>query len=473
MRLPKPLACARELKPRKTTAEETERWPPARQGALSDLWEAVQVAVEKAGEETVLPPGVRTNANDWVLAGVRMPKGRVATAQRQWQVFMSAAPAYPEGTFRQRGIAVVSGAMPHIVHTWVTLHMLRRTGSTLPVELWFLEAELPTKRLGVALEAAGATIRVFPPGVERLGGFALKAAALLLSGFEEVLLLDADNVPVRDPVLLFESPLFEASGIVLWADYWDSAAAPDAAAVLALPADTVLPAGSFESGQMLFNKRRAWRAIQLAAFMNIHSTLYYELLTNFMGKGDKETFAFATLATNGSYALAPTAAGSAGIMKMHCNKHQTHCWQEFGGNTMVQHDLQGHMMFLHTNFRPKWNLQLPDDFREYRRRWQVLQPGSRSFRDEAFLQLNGRDPEAEAVSELVALKCSPWLAAYLHATGAPADEAMGGFHPLHNGMDFRRPFRWGITGTYLEFTGISLGDRLKKLKRHLKNQGLI
>lgn len=473
MRLPNPLVCASDVKADGTAAEETERLLPPKQEALTDLWEGVQRAVRSAGQDTVRPPGSRTNADDWVMRGIRMPKDHVAAARRQWQAFLSAAPGYPQGQFRHRGIAIVSGSTPHMVPTWVTLHMLRRTGSVLRVELWFLEAELPTKRLGAALQAKGAKLCVFPRGVERLGGFALKAAALLLSGFEEVLLLDSDNMPVRDPALLFDSPLFAASGALLWPDYWDSAAAPDAAGVLALPAGTVLPGGSFESGQMLFNKRRMWRAIQLAAFMNIHSALYYELLTNFMGKGDKETFAFAVMATNGSYALVPTPAGSAGIMKMHCNKHQTHCWQEFAGNTMVQHDLQGSIMFLHTNFRPKWNLQLPDDFREYRRRWQMLQPGSRSFQDVLFLQLGGRDPEAEAVAELAALECSPWLTAYLRAMGAPAREVLRGFHPLHNGMDFRRPYRWGISGPYLDFTGISLGDRLKKLKRQLKHRGLI
>lgn len=77
----------------------------------------------------------------------------------------------------------------------------------------------------------------------------------------QVLLLDSDNIPVRDLAPLFESPLFVASGALLWPDYWESAAAPDAAAVLALPAGTALPAGSFESGQMLFNKRRQGRHV--------------------------------------------------------------------------------------------------------------------------------------------------------------------------------------------------------------------
>ena len=43
--------------------------------------------------------------------------------------------------------------------------------------------------------------------------------------------------------------------------------------------------------------------------------LYYELLSNFMGKGDKETFAYALLATGGSYALVPKPVGAVGVNK--------------------------------------------------------------------------------------------------------------------------------------------------------------
>ena len=49
--------------------------------------------------------------------------------------------------------------------------------------------------------------------------------------------------------------------------------------------------------------------------MNVHAALYYELLSNFMGKGDKETFAYAMLATGTRYTLASTPVGSVGVMK--------------------------------------------------------------------------------------------------------------------------------------------------------------
>lgn len=60
------------------------------------------------------------------------------------------------------------------------------TGCVLPVELWFLERELPTPELQGALEAMGATTRRLPEAVAELSGFAMKSATLLLSGFEEV-----------------------------------------------------------------------------------------------------------------------------------------------------------------------------------------------------------------------------------------------------------------------------------------------
>ena len=53
----------------------------------------------------------------------------------------------------------------------------------------------------------------------------------------------------------------------------------------------------------------------LAVFMNLHSQLYYELLSNFMGKGDKESFGYALLAVGQSYRLSGTPVGSVGLDK--------------------------------------------------------------------------------------------------------------------------------------------------------------
>ena len=54
--------------------------------------------------------------------------------------------------------------------------------------------------------------------VERLGGWELKPYAVMHSRFREVLLLDADNVPVRDPSFLFDRPEYRDTGALFWPD---------------------------------------------------------------------------------------------------------------------------------------------------------------------------------------------------------------------------------------------------------------
>lgn len=56
----------------------------------------------------------------------------------------------------------------------------------------------------------------------------------------------------------------------------------------------------------------------LAAFFNMQSGFYYELFSNFMGKGDKESFAFAFAATNTPYYKVPYPVGSVGQMRSYC-----------------------------------------------------------------------------------------------------------------------------------------------------------
>ncbi len=57
-----------------------------------------------------------------------------------------------------------------------------------------------------------------------LKGFALKAFALaFVTTFRQVLLLDADNMPLVDPGPLFSDPSFKAAGNLFWPDYWYNA----------------------------------------------------------------------------------------------------------------------------------------------------------------------------------------------------------------------------------------------------------
>ena len=95
-------------------------------------------------------------------------------------------------------------------------------------------------------------------------GFYMKAAVVALSSFEEVLLLDSDQVPTQDVTLLFKSREFHATGALLWPDFWHASWALDAAKIIDIRRKH-MPTLSFESGQMLLNKTRC----ELQCFCNI------------------------------------------------------------------------------------------------------------------------------------------------------------------------------------------------------------
>jgi hypothetical protein len=51
-----------------------------------------------------------------------------------------------------------------------------------------------------------------------LAGWESKVFAVQHAPYEEVLFLDADNLPARDPSFLFDEPLYRQTGAVFWPD---------------------------------------------------------------------------------------------------------------------------------------------------------------------------------------------------------------------------------------------------------------
>ena len=126
------------------------------------------------------------------------------------------------------------------------------------------------------------------PPVRRLNGWELKPYALIHSSFAEVLLLDADNVAVRNPEFLFVEPEYQRCGAIFWPDYnrlgrnrsiWEICGV------------AFKDEPEFESGQIVVDKARCWKALQLAMHLNEWSDYYYEHIY-----GDKETFHMACAA---------------------------------------------------------------------------------------------------------------------------------------------------------------------------------
>ena len=241
---------------------------------------------------------------------------------------------WPAGRFSGRGIVICGGGEKYFPSVYVLVRLLRHLGCALPIEVWHLGvAEISAEMRALLAEHGvvcvdGLAVRRRHP-VRRLGGWELKCFALLHCAFAEVLLLDADNCPVRDPSFLFAAPEYKKTGAVFWPDYKGFARGQ---AVWEASGISYRDEPEFESGQILVNKARCWRALHIAMHLNEHSDWWYRLI-----HGDKDTFHLAWRKIGQPYAMpdaAPLALES----------------------TILQHDFAGERLFQHRNFA-KWKLE--------------------------------------------------------------------------------------------------------------------
>ncbi len=121
-------------------------------------------------------------------------------------------------------MSICAGGARLFTCAWVEIALLRRhLGCTLPIEVWHIgSAELGPSMRNLLEDLDVQTVDALEVGkrytVTRLGGWELKAYELLHGPFREVLLLDADNVPVRNPEYLFDTPDYTAAGTLFWPD---------------------------------------------------------------------------------------------------------------------------------------------------------------------------------------------------------------------------------------------------------------
>lgn len=241
--------------------------------------------------------------------------------------------AYPQERFSGDGIVICGGGVRYFTCAWVCIRMLRKLGCQLPIELWHLgplEMDDRMRELitpyGVKTVDAEEVRKTHPARI--LNGWELKPYSIIHSSFERVILLDADLVPLIDPAIIFSWKEFVESGAIFWPDYcrlepfraiWEACEV------------TYRDEPEFESGQVVVDKRRCWRALQVAMYMNEYSDYYYDMI-----HGDKETFHLAFLCTETPYRMP-----SRGIDSLE--------------GTMCQHDFAGFRIFQHRNMA-KWDL---------------------------------------------------------------------------------------------------------------------
>jgi hypothetical protein len=241
--------------------------------------------------------------------------------------------------FAGQGIVICAGGAQMLTNAYVLVRVLREIlDCRLPIEIWHIGArEMPANLAGL-LETFGCRIvdadavrRSFAAEIH--DGWQLKSYALLHSAFDDVILLDADQVPLMDPAVLLDWPEYRGTGAVFWPDILELSAENPVWSLVGLEARRIR---SWETGQAAVNKTRHWKSLWLAFEINQRADQFYEIIY-----GDKDTFLLAWLMTGADHALV---------------EHPPFRDQKY----LVQRDFAGRSLFQHrTNC--KWSLhERPD-----------------------------------------------------------------------------------------------------------------
>jgi hypothetical protein len=241
----------------------------------------------------------------------------------------------------RQGIVICAGGPVMLTNAYVLLRVLRDIPKCeLPIEIWHLGThEMPgfiaDMFVAMGCRIKDASSRLAERDNRISDGWQLKSYALCHSQFEQVLLLDADQVPLKDPAELFEWPEFQRTGAVAWPDIIDISEQNPAWTMLGLQPRQVC---SWESGQLCVDRRRHWRAINLALEMNRRADTFYQLVY-----GDKDIFLLAWLLCGSDFALVPERPYQSDYFL---------CQRDFAGTPLFQHRSNCKWSLTEENFQP-------------------------------------------------------------------------------------------------------------------------
>ncbi|KAF0272352.1 hypothetical protein FOG51_02506 [Hanseniaspora uvarum] len=232
--------------------------------------------------------------------------------------------------YKGDGIVMVAGGK-YSVLAYSVIKMIRSRGTTLPIEVLIPEdREVDAEFCSLlSSDLNGKCIyleSIFDDSIMSkysFKGFQYKSLALMASSFENCLLLDADDYPLKNLDKIFKDEAYTQNGLVLWPDFWRRTTHPFFYESAGLKVNTekrvrnfidswsnmktdmpvdgkvpyhdlegTLPDPSSETGQLMINKKHHWKTLLLSMYYNVYGpNLYYHLLSQYAaGQGDKDTF---------------------------------------------------------------------------------------------------------------------------------------------------------------------------------------
>ncbi|KAF6262935.1 mannosyltransferase putative-domain-containing protein [Scenedesmus sp. NREL 46B-D3] len=276
----------------------------------------------------------------------------------------------------KQGILVSAGKPHHVGNAAVLLHVLRHhLNCSLPVEIAHRGESEVDNVTRASLSAAFPPLhwldldkQPYPQHHNRdftMDRYEPKIYALYHTRFQQVLMLDADNLPLRDPSYLFSAPQLTQHGVMAWLDLWS----PALSSTTFVGWDSVYPlvglhkqpyldalAGGqghvrrvAESGQLLLDRLAHADVLEwLWMYTSFSKDLYRHVL------GDKDTFGFAFAAAGKLHQLHAVALPPGAALRYELSGQP---WQQQGKwhfNGMMQYDHLGDQVFFHRTME-KWN----------------------------------------------------------------------------------------------------------------------
>jgi hypothetical protein len=187
-------------------------------------------------DNTIYQPGWSWDRNEKCQLDpvYKLGQSDIASAKKGWQDFLeSVKPRIEQATaLKKFGNTTITRGIVYTGHSHVlkqfvlSVKMLRKLNCKLPIEFWHFdeitsqEADLIGLLDGVKVQNLK-LIKDSPLKLKKEDGkmWEMKGASILHSSFDQVLFLDTDNVPARDPTVLFDSQPFKETGAIFWKDF--------------------------------------------------------------------------------------------------------------------------------------------------------------------------------------------------------------------------------------------------------------
>ncbi|KAJ1567780.1 hypothetical protein HK405_004784, partial [Cladochytrium tenue] len=218
----------------------------------------------------------------------------VSVERREWMKYMRHVKEYDANKLGvvpgSRGV-VFTGSTKSVPNIITAVLLLRETGCNLPVQFSYIRREVTEEDL-YTIRSFNISTRDFTDAIKdndwgkeefRLGG--PKVDAILATPFEQVLFLDPDNYVLKDPTYLFDTRVFNKFGALFWPDF------------PVRPNDTELIVWDifnlkgkywkefeFESGQIVLDKSRVWKALMLTRYISQQGKYYFKPGSRFCGQ---------------------------------------------------------------------------------------------------------------------------------------------------------------------------------------------